>query len=258
MAAPGVVYVQLHGKPVPVTAGPGLTVDLARCVAARPFTDWVRDLDPALSVSAIEMQSADLFGPRVGFLKFDARTTYNGRAIPSIVFMRGGAVGVLVLLRCTDGGELFALCTRQPRVPVGRSDLLELPAGMLDDEGSFVGVAAKEMREETGIELREEDLVDLTARALGLPRELAAPAPVRGVYPSAGGCDEFLRLMLHRRDVSRADLDALRGKVTGNIAEGEVITLEVVPYDELWRRCSDMKALSAMLLYERLLASKEL
>jgi 8-oxo-dGTP pyrophosphatase MutT (NUDIX family) len=32
---------------------------------------------------------------------------------------------------------------------VGRASFLELPAGMLDDAGSFVGVAAKEMAEET-------------------------------------------------------------------------------------------------------------
>ncbi len=40
-------------------------------------------------------------------------------------------------------GEKWVVCTRQPRVPIGRSDYLEIPAGMLDDSGHFAGVAAK-------------------------------------------------------------------------------------------------------------------
>ena len=83
-------------------------------------------------------------------------------------------------------------------------------------------------------------------------------APVRGMYPSAGGCDEFLRLMFHEREVTRAELDAMRGKATGNLEEGEVIVLEIIRYELLWRVCSDAKALSSMLLFERLRAAGQL
>jgi hypothetical protein len=47
-----------------------------------------------------------MFGPRVGFIKFKARSLVDfggedGRLeVPGIVFMRGGAVGVLVILEC--------------------------------------------------------------------------------------------------------------------------------------------------------------
>ena len=46
----------------------------------------------------------------------------------------------------------------------------------------------------------------------------------------------------------------MRGKATGNLEEGEVIVLDLIPYKSLWRICSDAKALSSMFLYERLLA----
>ena len=35
--------------------------------------------------------------------------------------------------------------------------------GMLDGDGKFSGVAAKELREETGLEVDEQELVDMTA-----------------------------------------------------------------------------------------------
>ncbi|XLT09012.1 hypothetical protein HN51_054805 [Arachis hypogaea] len=57
-------------------------------------------------------------------------------------------------------GETYAVLTEQARVPPGRI-ILELPAGMLDDDkGDFVGTAVEE---ETGIKFKLEDMVDLTA-----------------------------------------------------------------------------------------------
>ncbi len=60
---------------------------------------------------------------------------------PSSFFSLPAAVAILVILECE--GAKWVVCCRQPRVPVGRSDYLEIPAGMLDDSGHFAGVAAK-------------------------------------------------------------------------------------------------------------------
>ncbi|XLT31705.1 hypothetical protein HN873_062997 [Arachis hypogaea] len=77
--------------------------------------------------------------------------------VPGIAFARGPAVTVLILLE--SDGETYAVLTEQARVPTGRI-ILELPAGMLDDDkGDFVGTAVEE---ETGIKFKLEDMVDLT------------------------------------------------------------------------------------------------
>ncbi|XLU98555.1 hypothetical protein S245_012895 [Arachis hypogaea] len=77
--------------------------------------------------------------------------------VPGIVFARGPAVTVLILLELD--GETYAVLTEQARVPTGRI-ILELPTGMLDDDkGDFVGTAVEE---ETGIKFKLEDMVDLT------------------------------------------------------------------------------------------------
>ena len=118
-------------------------------------------------------------------------------------FMRGGAVGILVILECE--GEEYTILTRQARVPVGRHDLPEIPAGMLDGSGNFKGVAAEEMQEECNIVIAEDELVDLTGLAYG--------GKYRGMIPSAGGCDEFIRLFYVRRTVEREVLAELQGRL---------------------------------------------
>lgn len=243
MATPATVTIR--GIKVPLTGASDVCERLADVVSSSPFADWVRDLDEAMVVRNIHIQSVDWFGPRVGFVKFVCDATFNGKRIPGIVFARGGAVAILPVLEC--GGAQFVLCCRQPRLPCGSSSFLEIPAGMLDGSGHFTGVAAKEMEEETGLVMYDDELVDLTALAYG-----NSTAGRRGVYPSVGACDEFLRLFLYRTSMSVVQLESLRGKATGNMQENEMITLEVVPLEELWRRAPDAKTLCALHLYERL------
>lgn len=68
----------------------------------------------------------------------------------------------------------YMLLTRQYRVPVGKW-LLEAPAGMIDESGHFSGVAAKELKEETGIDIDISELKEIGS-----------------MYPSPGGSDEEL------------------------------------------------------------------
>ena len=242
----GAVSVSINGCGVPVTGAAG--VDIARATACVPFKDWVARVHPSLSVSSVHITDVDYFGPRVGFVKFRADVRKDGVALPGVVFMRGGAVAILPVLLC--GAERFVVCCRQPRIPIGSADYLEIPAGMLDGEGNFTGVAAKEMREETGIEIGAHELVDLTAAAFGP----GGASGARGIYPSVGGCDEFLRIMYVARECTPSDLNALRGRATGNLAEGETITLDILPLDSLWRVCSDAKTLAGLYLLDKLQA----
>lgn len=260
------VIVSVNGNDVPVMS-PNPELDIAFCVKATPFVNWIATLDRGLDVSKIIIHGADYFGSRIGFLKLEAVTKCNGNPVPGIIFMRGGAVSILLILHCRDQG--WIVCTRQARVPIGKTNFLELPAGMLDDSGDFVGIAAKELEEETGIRLKATDLIDMTALTYYPPlphhtEEAGAKVirdkstPLKGMYPSAGGCDEFIRLMLHEKKVTQDELESLQGKLTGCAEEGEKIVLELVPYEMLWRVTSDAKALSSLLLFQNLTQSKQL
>ena len=73
-----------------------------------------------------------------------------------------------------------------------------------------------------------------------------------GIYPSPGGCDEYIKLFLYEKDVTKEELDSYMGKATGLMEEGEYICLKVIPLDSLVKETSDAKALCAYSLYNYL------
>jgi ADP-sugar diphosphatase len=122
---PALKTVIINGLTVPVTSENG--VDLSRAIECTPFKDWCATMEPPLKVHSVTVTDIDYFGSRVGFLKFKADVESQGVRVPGIVFARGGAVAILVIVRCE--GEKFALCCRQARVPAGKASFCEIPAG---------------------------------------------------------------------------------------------------------------------------------
>ncbi|ESW27611.1 hypothetical protein PHAVU_003G216900 [Phaseolus vulgaris] len=243
-------------EPVHIVAASGVShSDFWSAVESSLFKQWLHNLqtengvlaDGTMTLRQVLVQGVDMFGKRIGFLKFKADIFYKetGKKIPGIVFARGPAVAVLILLE--SDGETYAVLTEQARVPVGRI-ILELPAGMLDDnKGDFVGTAVCEVEEEIGIKLNVEDMVDLTAF-------LDSKTGCR-FFPSGGGCDEEISIFLYRGRVEKEIITQLQGKETGLREHGELIKVCVVPYKKLWRTTADCKVLVAIALLE--MAMKE-
>ncbi|GLU05714.1 hypothetical protein SLE2022_227970 [Rubroshorea leprosula] len=239
------------GQPVEVVAAPGLSdTEFRTAIDSSLFKQWLKNLQSKsgilangdMTLTQVLIQGVDMFGKRIGFLKFKADIIHKmtGKKVPGIVFARGPAVAVLILLQ--SEGETYAVLTEQARVPTGRV-VLELPAGMLDDDkGDFVGTAVREVEEEIGIHLNLEDVIDLTA-FLDLSTECK-------VFPSPGGCDEEIGLFLYRGHVDKKIITQLQGKETGLQERGELIKVHVVPYEKLWRMTADAKALMAIAIYE--------
>jgi ADP-sugar diphosphatase len=209
--------------------------------------NWAANVEPGLDIQEILLSDFTYFGKRIGFLKIEVVVKYQGTLVPGVCFLRGDSVCILTVLHNVDDGVDYTILTNQPRVPVGAAGLLELPAGMLDN-GKFLGVAAKEFKEEVGIELKESDLIDLQAKV----NEISGVPPSRGIVPSGGGCDEKIRPFLHKRNVTTAELDAMRGKATGLRKEGEIIVLGIERLDQVWLKSSDAKLLSSLTLYTNL------
>ncbi|KAF7828342.1 Nudix hydrolase 14, chloroplastic [Senna tora] len=243
-------------EPVQIVAAPGIShSDFWSAIDSSLFKQWLHNLQTENGVLAfgnmalrrVLIQGVDMFGNRIGFLKFKADIVdkETGNKVPGIVFARGPAVAVLILLQ--SEGETYAVLTEQVRVPTGRI-LLELPAGMLDDDkGDFVGTAVREVEEETGIHLNVEDMIDLTAF-------LDSSTGYR-VIPSPGGCDEEISIFLYRGSVNKEMITQLQGKEAGLREHGELIKVRVVPYKKLWRTTADSKVLMAVALLE--MATKE-
>lgn len=148
-----------------------------------------------------------------------------------------------------------AILTIQPRIPAGSLAFPEIPAGMLDNSGTFAGGAAKEIHEETGLSIPQDELVDMTSLAsqsVGEPSQ-DAESLQKAVYPSPGGSDEFIPLFCCQKRMPRQDIDGLQGRLSGLRQEGEKITLKIVPLEDLWKEgLRDGKTLAAWALYSGL------
>ncbi|KAK1506482.1 NUDIX domain-containing protein [Colletotrichum costaricense] len=267
--------VTLKDSGIQVELPNGLSED--QLLGFRPFNDWIKGLNNSLSLQAkskdhpfhqdpyrlrgITVQAFDIFGSgRVGFLKVRADVKNEaGEGLPASIFLRGPSVGMLVMLipddARPDSDERYVVLTVQPRVPVGSLSFVELPAGMVDDSGSFAGAAAKEIQEELGLEIHESKLTCLSelAGAGGSSGNEADEGLAEAVYPSAGGCDEFVTLYSHEKRIPREQLKEWSGKLTGLRDHGEKITLKLVPMKDLWREgARDAKCLAAVALWEGL------
>ncbi|OJJ48292.1 hypothetical protein ASPZODRAFT_62638 [Penicilliopsis zonata CBS 506.65] len=211
----------------------------------------------------IEVQAVDYFrGGRLGFVKLKADVSNDrGESLPGSVFLRGGSVGMLLILQPDDvpdsssDTDKRAVLTVQPRIPSGSLAFAEIPAGMIDDSGTFAGAAAKEIEEETGLSIPQEELLDMTALALqcrGEGRD-GEQELQKAIYPSPGGSDEFIPLFLCQKKMPRKEIEALQGRLTGLRDHGEKITLKIVPLENLWKEAlHDGKTLAAWALYKGL------
>ncbi len=212
----------------------------SQLLSFKPFTAWVDGMNPELYVESVTVTDVHWFGPRIGFMTIKSVTRLMGIGppLPGIAFLRGGSVAMLVVLRCE--GRKYVLLVKQPRVAVGRAALVELPAGMLDGDGNFAGVAAKEMREEAHIDFKHSEMVCMSES--------------NKQYPSPGGCDEFIEYFYASAAVTPAFLRAIDGRATG--VEDERIRLSYVPYEDLWCATGDAKAAVACHLFENLVRNR--
>jgi len=268
--------------PVVVTLAKDLDTKFNKSVLLKyePFVEWVEQLKRSLDLQTtgdgisgkkhpfhddryelkkIHIQVVDFFGERIGFLKYKAvienKEGKDGEPmeLPGLIFMRGGSVGMLMILRPKDNSdERWVILTEQARVPAGSLSFLEIPAGMIDEKTKDIKIAAKvEIEEETGLKINSEDLVDMTELAL---RDSPNPEGLKeGMYPSPGGSDEFISLFLWEQEMEPLEMAALTEKLTGNKMQGEMITLRLIPYEDLWKVATrDAKAIVAWALYESL------
>ncbi|RDA93326.1 hypothetical protein CP533_2017 [Ophiocordyceps camponoti-saundersi (nom. inval.)] len=252
----------------------GLTLDQLQ--SFRPFKNWMATLNRSLerqkatwhpfhadpyALRSVTVQSFDRFGgDRLGFVKLAAAVSNSaGESLPGAALLRGPSVAVLVMLIPDDdsgGDERHVVMTVQPRIPVGSMTFSELPAGMVDDAGSFKGAAAKEMEEELGIDIKDDELTclsDLAADENAKSKSDDDEGLAAAMFPSAGGCDEHVTLYSLERRIPRQQLRDWTGRLTGLRDEGEKITLKLVPMKNLWREgARDAKALGALALWEAL------
>ncbi|MBN1757035.1 MAG: NUDIX hydrolase [Chitinispirillaceae bacterium] len=161
-------------------------------------------------------------------------TSPDGKPLPNIVFIRGHAVVVVPLLINNTTGEERFLMVRQHRVGNGTLTL-EFPAGMLDHESDMpIAVARKELFEETGLNIEENQLTPLW------------PTPL---YSSAGASDEAIYYFGCKIRVEENEFNAFENRYRENSGEHEFITAVLLTRREAEPQINSIQALLGFHLF---------
>jgi ADP-ribose pyrophosphatase len=171
------------------------------------------------------VESKTVFEGRVFAVRQDRLRLPDGRVVGIDVVVHSGAVAIVPL---DADGQLWFI--RNYRHPAGR-EMLELPAGMLEDNEDPETCALREIREETGMAASQLRLIGQFFLAPGYSSEYMHVFLATGLYPSALEPDE-----------------------------DELLTVERYPLDQVWELVSrgeiqDSKTLAALFLARAVLES---
>jgi 8-oxo-dGTP pyrophosphatase MutT (NUDIX family) len=143
-------------------------------------------------------------------------------------------VVIVTVVENRDTGERRFLMLRQRRIGNG-ADSLEFPAGMLDEHvADPKGVAVKELKEETGLEVQVSALKALAYRPL---------------YTSSGLDDESIHYLGCEVKLPGAEYRALEGGRRGNAEEGEFIRMVLRTYEEALQEITSLQVRLGFHLY---------
>ena len=245
-----------------------LGVTRAKLFDFGPFKDWLNtlnnefgkhkdDKDESYQLKRITVQCVDQNKTGgIGFVKLLAPVLNmnGGKVGKPYVFLRGGSVAMLVILRPKDDPENeHVLLTIQPRIAAGSLAMLELPAGKIEGAETAKAAAVQEMKEELNIDASSGGVIDLTSLALGREEKDEEYVTHKGAFSSCGGQDEFIRYYLYVHEVDHFEEKDWNNQETGLREQGERINLKTVKLSVLWKEAAcDMKALSAWALYQGL------
>ncbi|WP_128544765.1 NUDIX hydrolase [Larkinella soli] len=165
-------------------------------------------------------------------VEIDARTP-DGNALTPLCFVKGDAVSMVVVLIDGQTGEKFVLMVRQRRVSDG-SETYEHPAGMIDEGETPIEVAARELKEETGLDVSTGELVELSSKPW---------------FSATATSDERLSFFYCERRMPGADIRAMHGRRTGKASENEQTRLHVASLPEAHRLVSNLHGVLGHLLY---------
>ena len=164
-------------------------------------------------------------------LMLDAETP-EGHKIPPVCFLKGEVVTVLVCLIDQHTREKYLVLVRQRRIAEGGLTH-EHPAGMVDNTQTPTEVAVREVFEETGISIGENQLRPVLQQ--------------KRLFPSTGTSDECMYLFFTELQLSKAEIMALGDRKTG--IDDENITTVILPFEEAHRRINNTNCILLSLAY---------
>ena len=131
----------------------------------------------------------------------------EGRERRSVVFFRGNASAVFLVVKNRSTKEKYAVLVEQLRIPSG-GKLLEIPAGSAEENDDPLERIVREVQEEVGLLISARDFNFLGS-----------------YYFSPGACDEKISLYSCEVVLCNKDIQKLEGSLTGTPGEHTKVRL---------------------------------
>jgi len=160
--------------------------------------------------------------------------TPEGATISRCVLLQGNSIVVIPILKCLDDNIIYTLMVKQRRISDGNFTT-EFPAGSLEAEDNPLSTAIRELEEELGLRVSENELVPLSQKQIEI-------AP--------GILYAMIRYYYFERAVTRSFLEEIEGRSTGCHNESEYIHVKVLKMAEVSTRISNTYSLAGIKLLE--------
>lgn len=160
--------------------------------------------------------------------------TPEGDKIPPICFIKGEVVCVCIVLIDRETKEKYLLLVKQRRIAEG-GFTFEHPAGMVDGTKTPLEIAVMEVKEETGIIVSENQLINLS--------------PNKRLFPSTGTSDEAMYFYFCEILLEKKEIESFENKEMGTEYEFERITTHVYPFIEGHQKINNSNGLLLNYLY---------
>ena len=155
--------------------------------------------------------------------------------IKRCVTLRGESVVIVPILQCIDDNQLYTIMVEQRCICDGALHI-GFPAGSTDEMDNFRIMASQELREETGLEILPEELIELS----------------EGISLNSSLSDDFIYFYAFRKDVTRAWLDSVDNSSRGIHGEGEYIRVRVFTLDDSLRMATPSTLIASTLVRRKL------
>lgn len=166
-------------------------------------------------------------------LKIDAKTQ-EGETLLPIVLLRGHFVSALTVLINQETGEKNLLLVKQRRVANG-DNFWEHPAGMCDSETDPKKVCVKEIKEETGIDVSENQIFPLSSQKM--------------YFSSPGLIDEGAYYFYCELVMTPNEIEELKVRIAGAKDESEFIQTQVCSLKEAINKMANAHSMLQIYLY---------
>jgi hypothetical protein len=174
----------------------------------------------------------------------------HGKFVPGILFMRGGAIAILVAIHVGEEKRGYTLLVQQDQVPNSLSAISEIPSGSLASDGKLEGAVFKDIREKLGLAVTKNDLVDVTEATYkeGTVNYLRFCNGITSMFPSCGS-EKFDSVFVLQQRISKESFEKLKASVDDQKLGAVKLHLEPMQIAE------GEQAHPAVGLYQTLIAS---